>query len=372
MTARRRTRRRTPTSTLALRPRPEVLALRPYVPPLEQRRGLLRLDFNENTVGCAPSVLRALRSLRAEAVATYPEYGRLRAAVARHLAVPADRVLPTNGLDEALHLLVLAFIERGDVVVTPSPGFVMYRVYAELAGAALRTVPSGEDLAFPEAGIKQAMRGAKLLVFATPNNPTGAVVPLAAVRRLLAAHPRCLVAVDEAYFEFHGVTALPLLRRFPNLVVLRTFSKAFGLAGLRLGCAVARPAVIDCLARVRSPYSVNGLAALLAEPALRDRAFVRRYVAEVRRARTFLAAGLERRGVRTWPSAANFVLARIGEHAAALQDALRAQGILVRDQSAQPGLAGCVRLGVGTLPQARRLLAAYDRWRTHERKRTPA
>ncbi len=346
----------------SVRPRPEVLAVRPYVPPLEGRRGCLRLDFNENTVGCSPAVLRALLRLDAEAVATYPEYGRLRRVLAAHFRMSEDRVLPTSGIDEALHLLVQAFVERGDAVVTTSPGFVMHRVYPELAGAKVRAVPSGADLSFPERGVLRALRGARLLIVASPNNPTGAAVPPAAVRRLLRANPRCLVALDEAYFDFHGVTALPLLHRHANLVVLRTFSKAYGLAGLRLGCVLARPPVIDCLARVRSPYSVNGLAALLAEAALRDRAWVRRYVAEVRRVRELLRRELARRDIPTWPSVANFVLARIGPAAADLQEALRAEGILVRDQSAQPGLAGCVRIGAGTRPQAQAFLAALDRW----------
>ncbi|MBI5498869.1 MAG: histidinol-phosphate aminotransferase family protein [Deltaproteobacteria bacterium] len=343
------------------RPRPEVLAVRPYVPPLEGRRGLLRLDFNENTVGCPPAVLRALRRLGAESVATYPEYGRLQAVVARHLGVSEDRVLPTGGIDEALHLLAQAFVARGDGVVTPAPGFVMYRVYAELAGAELRTVPWGPGAVFPEAALRRAMRGARLLFVATPNNPTGATAPVAALGRLAAAHPRCVVAIDEAYFEFHGVTALPLLRRCANVVVLRTFSKAYGLAALRLGCVVARPPVIDALARVRSPYSVNGLAALLAEAALADRAFLRRTVGGARRAVALLRRELERRGVHSWPSAANFVLARFGR-ASELAEFLRRRGILVRDQSGHPGLEGCVRVGAGTVEQTRRFLGVLDRW----------
>ena len=343
------------------RPRAEVAAVRPYVPPLEGRRGLLRLDFNENTVGCAPAVLRALRRLDGESVATYPEYARLHAVLAGHLGVGGEQVLATGGVDEALHLLVEAFVERGDRVVTPSPGFVMYRVYAELAGAELRTVPWGPGEALPEAGLRRAMRGARILFVATPNNPTGATAPVPALGRLAAAWPRCLVAVDEAYFEFHGVTALPLVRRHANLVVLRTFSKAHGLAGLRLGCVVAQPAVIEALNRVRSPYSVNGLAAILAEPALSDRAFLRRTVTEARRAVAFLRRELARRRVTTWPSAANFVLARVGG-SAALAAFLRTRGILVRDQGAHPGLAGCVRIGAGTVSQTRRFLLALDRW----------
>ena len=342
-------------------PRAEIAAVRPYVPPLEGRRGLLRLDFNENTVGCSPSVLRTLRRLDGESVATYPEYTRLHAGLARHLGVGGDRVLATGGVDEALHLLVEAFVERGDRVVTPSPGFVMYRVYAELAGAELRTVPRGPGEAFPEAGLRRAMRGARILFVATPNNPTGATAPVPALGRLAGAHPRCLVAVDEAYFEFHGVTALPLVRRHANLVVLRTFSKAYGLAGLQLGCVVARPDVIESLNRVRSPYSVNGLAAILAEPALSDRAFLRRTVTEARRAVAFLRRELARRGVTTWPSAANFVLARVGR-SAELTAFLRPRGILVRDQGGHPGLAGCVRIGAGTVSQTRRFLMALDRW----------
>jgi histidinol-phosphate aminotransferase len=337
-----------------------VLAVRPYVPPLERRRGKLRLDFNENTLGCPPAVLRALRRIDRETVATYPEYAPLRAALARFLGVPRAWVFPASGVDDALRCLVAAFIGPGDVVVAPVPSFVMYRVYAEAAGAEFRAVPLGEDFSFPEARVRRAMRGAKLLFLASPNNPDGSVVPPAVVRRLLEANRRCLVVVDEAYFEFCGVTVLPLLRRHPNLVVLRTFSKAYGMAGLRLGCAAARPEVVALLARVQSPYSVNALAAEVAPVAIRDRGFVRRYVAGVLRARELLRRGLERRGFRTWPSAANFVLVRLGPQARAIEAGLRARGILIRDQGGQPGLEGCVRVGAGTREQAARFLAALD------------
>lgn len=340
------------------KPRPAVVKMAPYSPPASGREGKLRLDFNENTIGCSPAVMDALRRLPAETLAAYPEYGPLREALARRLLVPPERVLPTAGADEAIHLLTTAFVGRGDPVVYPVPTFVMYRFWAELAGARIREVPCGDDMSFPEAGVLRAMRGAKLALIASPNNPTGAVVSIPGVRRLLRANPRCLVVLDEAYHEFHGETALPLLDRFANLVVLRTFSKAYGLAGLRIGCAVAHPVVAAMLAKVQSPYSVNAVAAAVAPVALADRGHVRRCAAEVRRARSFLRRELAGLGIRSYPSRANFVLAEFGPHAAAVAEGLRAEGILVRDRSGAPWLDGCIRLGVGTRMQTADLLGA--------------
>jgi len=353
-----RTQRIAPRGRLPVSPRPEVAAMAPYSPPVEGRRGKLRLDFNENAVGCSPAVLAALRALDAERIATYPEYGPLRTALARHLGVPRDRVLPTNGADEAIHLLVEGFAGAGERVVIPVPTFVMYRFYAEVAGARIVEVPYAKDLSFPEAAVVRALHGAKLALIASPNNPTGTAASIDGLRRILRANPRCLVVVDEAYHEFHGATALPLLARFPNLVVLRTFSKAYGLAGLRLGCAIARSPVLAVLAKVQSPYSVNAVAAAVAPAALADRAFVRRYVAEVRSARGFLRRELAALGIPTWPSQANFVLARFGDDSPRIAAALRAENILVRDRSGSRGLEGCVRLGVGTRLQVADLLGA--------------
>jgi histidinol-phosphate aminotransferase len=334
----------------------------PYVPPTAGRAGKLRLDFNENTVGCSPKVVRFLRrALDRTALATYPEYGATTRRLAAFLDVPPERLLLTNGTDEAIHVLLSTYVSEGDEVVVLQPSYAMYRVYAQAAGAAVRAIPyRGPNLEFPlEELLHGVTRATRAVLLANPGNPTGTAADLPALERIARKASNAAVLIDEAYFEFYGITALGLIERLPNLFVSRTFSKAFGLAALRLGCLVTQAANIACLRKAQSPYSVNALALLAARAALADAAYVRRYVTEVRRARTLLTEGLERLGVPYVPSQANFVLLRAGRRAPAIRDRLRARGVLVRDRSSE--LDGCIRVTVGTRPQVRRFLEELEK-----------
>jgi histidinol-phosphate aminotransferase len=198
----------------------------------------------------------------------------------------------------------------------------------------------------------------RAVIFANPNNPTGTGISLLGIERILHRARKAVVMVDEAYYEFSGVTALTEIERVPNLFVSRTFSKVFGMAAMRLGCLFSHPANIDFLHKAQSPYSVNSLAVMAAEAAIADTAYVENYVAEVLAARELLCIGLEKLGIGYVPSSANFVLAKIGERAVEIRDLLRAGGILVRDRSYEA--PGCVRMTVGTREQTRRLLAALE------------
>jgi histidinol-phosphate aminotransferase len=336
----------------------------------------IKLASNENPYAPLPSVVEAIAATATATLARYADHRAtaVREALAERHGLAVEQVAVGCGSVGLLQQLLLTYADPGDEVLYGWRSFEAYPIYTQTVGATSVQVPNRFE-ALDLAAVTKAVTDRTRVVFVTsPNNPTGTVVRAAELVTLLEAVPDgAVVVLDEAYHEYitgaQAPPALALLQQFPNLVVLRTFSKAYGLAGLRLGCAVARPPVIDCLARVRSPYSVNGLAAILAEPALRDRSFVRRYVAEVRRVRPFLRSELSRRGIRTWPSAANFVLARVGARSNDLQEFLRTEGILVRDQSGQPELRGCVRIGVGTRPQARRLLEALDRWLRREARR---
>ncbi len=352
-------------------PRPEarraIRRMRPYRPPLEGRRRALRLDFNENTAGPPRGALRALAALRAGDVAMYPEYGPARAALARAFGVSPRELILTNGTDDAIHLVVDTFADAGDEVLVVEPSYAMYRFYAERAGARVRAVRSGPDLAFPLERVLVALRRRPrpaVALLASPNNPTGAVIPPAALRRVLDAAPRTVVLVDEAYYEYCGETAIGSIRRRRNLVVTRTFSKARGLAGLRLGCVFAQARLAAAMAGAHSPYSVNTAALAAGLAALRDGAATRRLAAEVVRARALLEAALDRFGIRRFPSGGNFVLVDAGPDATRLVAALARRGILVRDRRGDFGRPGCVRITVGTLPQTRRLIRALEaRWR---------
>jgi histidinol-phosphate aminotransferase len=336
----------------------------PYSPPTAGRAGRLRLDFNESTRPVPPAVVETLRAtLASELLSTYPEYGAARAAVAHYLGVPEEGVLLTNGTDEAIQLLVDTYVEAGDEVLLLRPSYAMYRFYAERAGAAVRTVDyRAEDLSFPLPELLAALSPrTRLVVVANPNNPTGTPLDAAGLARLVAdlpaAAPEAALLVDEAYFEFCGVTALPLLPH-GQLFVCRTFSKAWGLAGLRLGCLAAAPANAAWLRKAQSPYSVNALAAAAVTAILADPGHVEEGVREAKAARELLFDGLSHRALEPWPSAGNFVLFRAGKGARDLCEALRDRGILVRDRSHD--LPGTVRVTAGTVEQAERFLAALD------------
>jgi histidinol-phosphate aminotransferase len=346
-------------------PRRAVRRMRPYRPPLEGRRQGLRLDFNENTLGPPPGVLEALAALDADAVAMYPEYAPARARLARLFGASPRELVLTAGTDEAIHLAVDTFADAGDAVLVVEPTYAMYRFYAERAGARVRAVRYTRDLRFPVAAVLAALgRRPRLLFLASPNNPTGTVIAPEELRRVLRAARSTLVFVDEAYAEFSGASALGWIRRYPNLVVTRTFSKARGLAGLRLGCLFANARLAAALGRAHSPYSVSTAALVAAVAAAGDRGATRRYVAETARARTLLEAALDRLGIRRFPSGGNFVLVDVGRRATALVAGLARRGILVRDRRADFGRAGYVRITTGTVAQTRRLVGALEElWR---------
>jgi histidinol-phosphate aminotransferase len=341
-----------------LKPRAAVEKMAPYHPPTGGRMGKLRLDFNENTVGCSPTVAAALQqAISREGLTVYPEYTATREALARHFGVADDRFLLTNGTDEAIQVLVNTYIDDGGEVLTLHPSYAMYRFYAEVAGGVVRQLPYREpDLAFPLDELVAAITPAtRAVLIANPNNPTGTGTDLAGIRRLLEAAPHAAVLIDEAYFEFSGVTVLPWLDEFPQLFVSRTFSKVYGMAALRVGCLFSQAENVKYMHKAQSPYSVNTLAAVAARAAVEDTAYVDAYVAEALAARAMVCDGLAGLGVEYFPSQANFVLFRAGARAIEIRDRLRDAGVLIRDRSYE--IAGCVRVTVGTRAQAERFLA---------------
>jgi histidinol-phosphate aminotransferase len=353
--------RKRPVRRLPVRVRRSVERLAPYVGPKEGRAAKLRLDFNENTVGCSPAVLRAIRRITAEQLAMYPEYEASLRRLARHFGVrPAEMVL-TNGVDDALRLLVDTFVEPGSTVLIPEPTFSMYRFFSEVAGARIVTVRYDEAMGFPlEATLRALARSPRLLFLANPNNPTGTLLNEAALQRILDAARHTLVLVDEAYFEFSGLTVLPWIGRRANLVVSRTLSKAAGLAAVRLGVLFARADLADALRRAFTPYPVSSVALVAAEAALKDRSFLRRYIRQVRASRHAMARGLKRLGARVFPSGANFLLVDFGSGGSRLVGKLARRGILVRDRAEEFGRDGFVRITAGTPAQTERLLRTIE------------
>jgi histidinol-phosphate aminotransferase len=328
-----------------LKPRPAVRKMAPYTPPTGGRAGKMRLDFNENTVGCSPRVIEALRrGVSAEGLAVYPEYGEAKADIARYFGVAPEQFIFTNGTDEAIQVFINTYV---------------YRFYAEVAGAGIREIAYPPRMEFPLDDVLGAItKDTRAILLANPNNPTGTAVSVEGMQRILRKARHAAVLIDEAYYEFSGITMLPEIAAQPNLFVCRTFSKVFGMAAMRLGCLFSQEANVHFLRKAQSPYSVNALAILAARAAVRDVDYVRAYVAEALAARELLCLGLDRLGIGYAPSSANFVLGRFGTRAIEVRDALRARGILVRDRSYEA--AGAVRITVGTRQQTRRMLAALQ------------
>lgn len=341
-----------------LKPRPALETLPAYHPPLGGRIGL-RCDFNENLVGCSPRVLAKLKSLGPEDLARYPEREPVEAIIAAHFNLQPAEVLLTNGVDEAIHLLCETFLEPGDEVLIPVPTFAMYEVFAAATGASIKKISAGADFAFPtQALLDHISPRTKLIAIANPNNPTGAVASKNDLLTIVEAAPHAAIFIDEAYCDFYGSTLFGAWHDHHNLFVARTFSKAYGLAGLRAGILAGASESLASIRRVSSPYSVNTIAVACLPSALADRQFVETYASEICAQRERLGLQLASWGIRFWPSQANFLLFYVGAAHTRFVEEMRARSILVRDRSRDPGCNCCVRATLGPRPQTDLLIAA--------------
>lgn len=342
-----------------LEAREAVRKLKQYQPPLGDRSGL-RLDFNENTGGCSPKVIERLRRLQPEQIACYPEREPVEREVASFLGLQPEQVLLTNGVDEAIHLVCEAYLEPADEALIVIPTFAMYQICAAATGARVISIPADEDFRFPTTKVLAYATAPKtrLIAIANPNNPTGAVASVEDLLLIARSAPQAAVLVDEAYFEFYGESLLEYTGQVQNLFIARTFSKAYGMASLRVGVLAGAAGQVQSLRRACSPYNVNGVALACLPEALADQEYVRRYVDQVKRSRDQLEEEFRVLGIPFWPSQANFVLARIGSGHADFVRGMRTRGILVRDRSSDFGCEGCVRITAGWQEHTEHLLGA--------------
>jgi histidinol-phosphate aminotransferase len=328
-------------------PRRAVLAMPEYHPPLAGRDAL-RLDFNENTLAASPKVIARLKQTTAEGLTKYPEREGVERIVAAHFGLRAEQVLLTNGVDEAIHLVCAAFLEEDDEALIQTPTFFMYEVSAGMMTGHVKKVQADASLKFPyERFLAAITPQTKLIMLASPNNPTGAVVSREHLLTICAAAPQAVVMVDEAYYHFFGESLFDEVGKVPNLLVARTFSKAYGLANLRIGLLAGSAELVKYVRKVSSPYNVNGVALDCLPVALADDAYVAWYAEQVRVGLGRMMEGLRALGVEFFPSHANFVLMKIGVKHAALVKAMRARGVLLRDRSTDPGCDGYVRITIG-------------------------
>ena len=344
-----------------LRPRSSIANLQPYCNPIISREGLC-LDLNENTGGCSPRVVARLQSLSAHDIARYPDREAGERLVANFLAVQPEQILLTDGLDDALFLLATAYLGEGDEMIFAEPTFVMYPMVGEAAGAQLTRLRMKEDFAFPTNELLgRISRGTRLITIANPNNPTGLAVQSADLIRIVEAAPHAAVLVDEAYFDFYGETLAQEVSRHSNLLVARTFSKAYGMAGLRLGALIGPAEQIGYLRRFCPPFNVNAVAMACLEEALADQEFVTEHVRQIRQERERLQKLCAELGLHYWPSQTSFVLVRLGAACRDFVGAMRRHGVQVRDMSSSPGCDGCVRITVGTREEMTRVAEAMKK-----------
>lgn len=308
---------------------------------------LVKLNTNENPYPPSPEVLNALHQLDGELLRRYPDPSaeRFRQSASRALGVPPDWILVGNGSDDLLTMIVRACVEPGQQVVYPVPTYVLYQTLAQIQDAKLTEIPYGEDFDLP---INQLVEADGAVTFvASPNSPSGHTVSIELLDKL-ASHLSGVLAIDEAYVDFAEVTALDLVQSHSNVIVLRTLSKGYSLAGLRLGFAVANPELLAGLIKVKDSYNVDAIACILGAAAIEDQSYKTQNVERIKTSRYKLASHLKKLGFRVWPSQANFLLVKSPQgDAKQLYLTLKAQGILVR-YFKQPSLADKLRITVGT------------------------
>src|SRR5438270_7726780 len=345
-----------------LKARKCVREMREYHSPLSSPDIDLRLDMNERATGCSPRVLAKLTSMAARTLAKYPRREDGEKLVAESLSIAPAQLLLTNGADEAIDLLCRAYLESGDEIVIVVPTFAMYEIFAQMENARVVRVPTGPEFSFPTQGVLDALSSkTRIVVICNPNNPTGVAAARANMLKIIQAAPDAAILLDEAYFDFYGQTLIDQIGRLPNLFIARTFSKAYGLAGLRLGVMVDDQEQMSVLRRMASPFNVNAFAIECLAEALADRQFVADYVEQVIASREWLHKQLEKLGFKCWPSHGNFILCCFGEEKKIILDALHTRGISLRDR---PDCEGCVRITIGKQQEMERLVAELKQVRS--------
>jgi histidinol-phosphate aminotransferase len=327
----------------------------------------LRLHQNENTGGCSPRVLDALRGLRADQIGVYPPYQATVEACARYFGIDPGSLLLTNGLDEGLFAIAVTLLAPspdGTIyeAIVPQPAFEMFEFDTSIVGGRTIRVMPRPDFAFALDEVLAAITPRTRVVFLTnPNNPTGVSMAMADIRTIAGRVPDGgIVFVDEAYADFAGRSFVSELGAFSNVIVGRTFSKAHGLAGLRLGALLGNPVLLNPLRRAVPVYSVNLAAIVAVQAALDDPDHVRDYLRQVKESKAILYATCERLGLTYWKSDANFVLVRTGAQTEAVLSTAMARGVYLRDRSKEPGCEGCIRITTGIVEHTRQALAVMD------------
>ncbi|MBI5414164.1 histidinol-phosphate transaminase [Candidatus Peregrinibacteria bacterium] len=341
----------------------QIQQMKPYLPPLEGRinyEGML-LDFNERTIPPSPKVFEAIQEfLKTGKLNLYPEYFDFCEQVAEYAEVDPSEVMVTNGSDHGIELIFRTFTEKGDEVIVPSPSFAMFYQISGVTGNKI-IMPQylKKDLSYPlEEVLASITPNTKLIIVCNPNNPTGTLVPLPDIEKILQKAKNSIILVDEAYYEFSQVTAVSFLKKYPNLIVTRTFSKAFGLVALRIGYVISNAQNIQEMMKVRGPYDVNSLAYYAVKAALQDIQNLNSYVDEVmNESKPFVENFFQKNEIRFYKSGSNFIL--FESPTSDFAQKLEENGIRIRPQT-QKGIEGFLRVSIGTMKEIERFCDVFS------------
>lgn len=339
----------------------------------------LRLHLNENTGGCSPKVVEAVRAFDGTMLATYPDFRDAILETAAFLGVDPDRIVLTNGLDEGILLASIAYLGNrtpealvalgapltatsgAAEILVAQPAFDPYVYAAQSLGARVVSVAANKDYSFPLEGVLRALTPNTRIVYVNnPNNPSGRPIDQDAIRRVAREAGHALVFVDEAYHDFLGENFLSEAPDYPNVLVGRTFSKAYGLAGMRVGVMIASPEILQPIRKAMPLFNLNVVAVAALRAALKDPEFRSWYLAQANESKALAYAACERAGLRYWKSSANFVLIDGGNRARAIIDGLIANGVLVRDRTKDPSCPNCFRLTTGVVEHTRHAVETLE------------
>lgn len=339
--------------------------MKPYKPPLAGRssyNGML-LDFNERTIVPQNTVVRALEKfVKSKKIQVYPEYFDLEKKIAAYAGINDDQVMITNGSDQGIDIIFRTFTEKGDKVIIPSPSFAMFFQCAQIVGNKIVSpLYKKDDLAFPLNEVLDAIdKQTKLIIVCNPNNPTGTLLPVASIEKIAQKAKESILLIDEAYFEFSKITAVPLIKKYPNIIITRTFSKAFGLAALRIGYVIAKFEYIVEMLKVRGPYDINMSAYYAAYATLENKKSMERYVEDVmKKAKPLAERFFSENDVPYFASRANFILFKPKKPERTMR-LLSKNGVLVRPQN-KKRVENTLRVAIGTTQQMKKFIEIYKK-----------
>ena len=340
-----------------LKPRKELIGLNTYEVASYPQNWDMKLDSNENYIGPSTSVIRTIKNITAEQISQYPYYGSFYDTLSEIYGVNKNCIAITNGADEALCAVINTYLSKGDSVVTVSPSFSMPKIYTAITGADYIEVPYKDRWVYPFEDIINAVSdNTKIILITSPNNPTGDIVPLEQIIELLKKFPDKAVVIDETYASYAGVSNICLTDKYDNLIVVKSFSKDYALAGLRLGCIVSNKANIDNIKRVLHPYNVNSIAVAAANAAINDKKYIKLVKDEITKSKKYLYDEIKKLGFTPYDSYANFILADFGNLCELIYEKLKSNRICVKSFDKTTALCNCLRITVPTLSAAYKII----------------